>query len=693
MTPELRDALSAEDATREHAQLVNDIRAHDVCYYQQDAPTISDAEYDALRARLLEIECLYPALVSAQSPSQTVGALVADGFGKLRHSVPMLSLSNAFAREDVEEFVQRVRNFLGLSEDATVAVVAEPKIDGLSFSARYERGVLVQAATRGDGEVGEDITANIRTIAGFPHQLLGGAPDVLEVRGEVFMRKDAFAALNASRAAVGEALFANPRNAAAGSLRQLDASVTAARQLDYFVYAWGEMSAPLAPTQQHTVQRLAALGFATNPRMCLCDSVDALMHYYDETQRVRADLPYDIDGVVYKIDRLDWQQRLGQVARAPRWAVAHKFPAEQAETRIEAIDIQVGRTGALTPVARLAPITVGGVVVSNATLHNEDEIARKDIRVGDVVVVQRAGDVIPQVVRVVPREGAVRSEPYIFLTHCPVCGSEAVRDEGEAVRRCTGGLVCKAQVLERLKHFVARDAFDIEGLGERNLQAFFEDGSITSPVDIFTFEARDNASLTKLRFKEGWKEKSVANLFSAIEKARTQPLSRVIYALGIRHVGQETAKLLARHYGDVGRLCEAMQQAQPEDSEARHELMAIDGIGPKVAASLIHFFHEPHNVALLEALLAHLTLVPEVQRASDSPVAGKIVVFTGTLESLTRDEAKAQAEALGAKVSSSISGKTDFLVAGADAGSKRAKAEALGVKVLSEDEWKTLIAG
>lgn len=686
-------ALGIDDAAREHAQLAAEIRGHDARYYQQDAPSISDAEYDALRAKLLALETAYPALVTVDSPSQTVGAAPAEGFGKVQHNVPMLSLANVFTREDVDEFVARVRKFLALTDTDVVALVAEPKIDGLSFSARYEKGVLVQAATRGDGEVGEDITANIRTLAGFPSQLVGEVPEQLEVRGEVFMRKDDFTRLNAARMAAGESVFANPRNAAAGALRQLDASITASRKLSYFVYAWGAMSTPVADTQFATVQRFGQCGFAVNDAMVVVENVGALLSYYEGIETQRASLPYDIDGVVYKVNRLDWQQRLGQVARAPRWAVAHKFPAERAQTRLEAIDIQVGRTGVLTPVARLLPVTVGGVVVSNATLHNADEIRRKDIRVGDVVVVQRAGDVIPQVVEVVHAMRPTDSAEYVFPDHCPACGSEAVREEGEAAKRCTGGLICPAQAVERLKHFVARDAFDIEGLGERNLQSFFDDGLIRSPVDVFTLEARDDASLSKLRFREGWKEKSVTNLFAAIEASRAQPLSRVLFALGIRHIGQETAKLLARHYGSFDMLQAAMCEAQDVHSPAWQDVMSIDGIGPKVAGALVQFFHEPHNRTFIDTLIPHIRFVPEAQRASDSPVAGKVVVFTGTLETMTRDEAKAQAEALGAKVASSVSGKTDFVIAGADAGSKRTKAEALGVTVLSEDAWKAMVSG
>jgi DNA ligase (NAD+) len=684
------DLFSAFDAARaEIAALSDEIHGHDRRYYQLDAPTISDAEYDRLRLRLLELEREFPQLVMPDSPSQTVGAAAAETFSKLRHSTPMLSLANAFSREDVDDFLTRIRRFLELPESEIITVVSEPKIDGLSFSARYENGKLMFAATRGDGEVGENITENMKTIQGFPKTLIG-APEVLEVRGEVYMGKSDFAALNAARAAADEALFANPRNAAAGSLRQLDASITAARKLSYFVYGWGELSAALGDSQYDSILRLGELGFFINRvrdaiGMQRCESVEEIMQAYAHLMQHRAALDYDIDGMVYKVDRLDYQRRLGQVARAPRWAIAHKFPAEQAITTIEAIDIQVGRTGALTPVARLTPVNVGGVMVSNATLHNEDEIARKDIRIGDRVVIQRAGDVIPQVVEV--QAHATHSTPYVFPIHCPICGSAAVREEGEAVRRCTGGLTCHAQAVEWLKHFVSRNAFDIEGLGAKQIEAFYADGLIRTPVDIFTLEARDGESLTKLRLREGWGEKSAQNLFSAIEKARDVPLARLIYALGIRHIGEENAKLLARHYGDFA----AMLQAFTHDG-VREELLSIDGIGEKVAASLIEFFSQAANGELLQHLVAQLRIQPYVAAAnSDSPIAGKTIVFTGSLPTLGRSEAKAQAESLGAKVASSVSKKTDYVVAGDDAGSKLAAARTLGVTIINEDEWLALI--
>ncbi len=662
------------------------IDQYDYEYNTLGASSVTDQEYDDKRNRLSFLKQDFELFAWQQKFDEKVGAAPAETFSKVRHSVPMLSLANAFSREDVAEFLMRLRRFLELPEEENIAVTVEPKIDGLSFSARYEKGSLVQAATRGDGEVGEDITANIKTIRGFPHRL-EGAPEVLEVRGEVYMDKRDFAALNAAREAVGEALFANPRNAAAGSLRQLDASITAARKLSYFAYGWGELSAPLADTQYASIEALAALGFTTNPRMTRCDTADEIMLQYEQTQTARSALDYDIDGMVYKVDRLDWQQRLGFVARAPRWAIAHKFPAEQAITTVEAIDIQVGRTGALTPVARLTPVNVGGVMVSNATLHNEDEIARKDVRVGDMVVIQRAGDVIPQVVEVKVQNSESRSAPYIFPTTCPVCGAHAVREEGEAVRRCTGGMTCNAQAVERLKHFASRDALDIDGLGDKQIEAFFAEGLIATPADIFTLEARDGESLTRIKNREGWGEKSATNLFASIAKARQVSLARFIYALGIRHVGEGTGKLLAKHYATVEAWVAAMQR--PEMGE---ELLAIDGVGNKVVSAISEFFAEPHNVQQLDALLALLRVKPyEAPAAANSPIAGKTVVFTGTLARIGRKEAKARAEALGAKVASSVSKKTDYVVAGEDAGSKLKDAEALGVAVLSEDEWLVMI--
>jgi DNA ligase (NAD+) len=591
----------------------------------------------------------------------------------------------------VAEFLARIRRFLGLKDEMEIVLVAEPKIDGLSCSLRYEKGALEQAATRGDGARGENVTANVRTIADVPARLRGkGWPDVLEVRGEIFMRRDDFQSLNKRQEAAGEKIFANPRNAAAGSLRQLDAKITAARPLHFAAYHWGEVSAPLGKTIQEARKQFAGWGFATNEPTRLCHSLDEALTYYREVMDSRPKLPNDIDGVVYKVDRLDWQARLGFVSRAPRWAIAHKFPAEQAQTILRAIDIQVGRTGALTPVARLEPITVGGVVVSNATLHNEDEIARKDVRVGDTVVIQRAGDVIPQVVSVVQVKGARRGKVYVFPDHCPACGSLAVREPDEAVRRCTGGLICPAQAVERLKHFVSRDAFDIEGLGSKHIVAFWQDKLIQTPGDIFRLKDHTEA----IAEREGWGEQSVTKLLAAIESRRRIPLDRFIYALGIRQVGQATARLLARHYATLEQWRESMTAAADPESSDYADLLNIDGVGPALAADLIGFFSEAHNLDVLDDLSEELEIVPLAPvRTANSPIAGKTVVFTGTLETMSRGEAKARAESLGAKVAGSVSKKTDYVVVGMDAGSKARKAAELGVATLSETEWRALIGG
>jgi DNA ligase (NAD+) len=608
----------------------------------------------------------------------------------------MLSLGNVFSEAEVMEFVTRVRRFLGLFADAPLAITAEPKIDGLSCSLRYEAGELVQAATRGDGYEGEDVTANVRTIGEIPHKLAGDSPDVLEVRGEVYMAHVDFAALNARQAEAGKTIFANPRNAAAGSLRQLDPAITAGRPLHFFAYAWGEVSAFPAETQMGMVAAFKSFGLPVNPLMVLCDGAEDLIAHYREIESQRASLGYDIDGVVYKVDRLALQDRLGFVSRSPRWAVAHKFPAEKATTILRDIEIQVGRTGALTPVARLDPVTVGGVVVSNATLHNEDEIARKDIRIGDTVTVQRAGDVIPQVLGPVLDKRPKDSKPYEFPQICPVCGSAAIREIDEktgtadVVRRCTGGLVCPAQAVERLKHFVSRNAFDIEGLGEKQIEQFYRDGLIMTPADIFTLEARDARSLKKLKDREGYGETSVRNLFRAIEARRDVSLNRLIFALGIRHVGETNARRLARHFPTFDALRETARAAA-EGSDARAELVNIEGFGEVVAEAIADFFAEKHNEDVLDALLEHVTPQPMEALASTSPVAGKTVVFTGALERMTRDEAKAQAERLGAKVAGSVSKKTDLVVAGPGAGSKLAKAAELGIETISEDDWLKLI--
>lgn len=684
--------LSPADARAEHARLGAEIAAHDRRYYQEDAPVISDSDYDALRRRYEALEAAFPELATAESLTQKVGAKPSEKFAKVRHVVPMLSLGNVFADEDVEEFVARVRRFLGLADSVAVACTAEPKIDGLSCSLRYEKGRLVQAATRGDGFEGEDVTANIRTLKEVPQKLRDGAPEILEVRGEVYMTHADFAALNARQQAAGKALFANPRNAAAGSLRQLDPSITASRPLHFFAYGWGAVSDLPAMTQWGVLEAFRAFGLKVNPRTKRCTGVADMLAHYHAIEAERATLGYDIDGVVYKVDDIALQERLGFVSRAPRWAVAHKFPAERATTLLRDIEIQVGRTGALTPVARLEPVTVGGVVVSNATLHNEDEIARKDIRIGDTVVVQRAGDVIPQIVEVVAEKRPADAKPYHFPHLCPVCGSAALREidektgEADVVRRCTGSLICPAQAVERLKHFASRNAFDIEGLGDRQIEYFYEQGLIRTPSDIFTLEARDRNSLTKIKNREGFGETSVRNLFAAIDARRSIAINRFIFALGIRHIGETNARRLARHFGDFEQLRETARDAAP-GTEARARIDCIDGIGPAVAEGLHDFFAEPHNETELDALLAQVTLEPMPEIASSSPVAGKTVVFTGGLERLTRDEAKAQAERFGAKVAASVSKKTDLVVAGPGAGSKLAKAQELGIEVISEDEW------
>ncbi|WPZ36148.1 NAD-dependent DNA ligase LigA [Thalassobaculum sp. OXR-137] len=682
--------LTEAEAKAELARLSDAIAEADRLYHQEDAPDLTDAEYDALRRRNQAIEERFPDLKREDSPSERVAPGPAEGFAKVRHSRPMLSLANAFDEEDVREFERRVRRFLSLGEEETVALMAEPKIDGLSASLRYEKGKLVQGATRGDGTEGENITRNLETVDDIPKTLPKGVPDVLEVRGEVYMTKDDFVALNERQAEAGSKIFANPRNAAAGSLRQLDPEITRSRPLRFFAYSWGEISEDFAGTHHEFLEKLEAWGFTTNPLSELCETADAALAVYARIGEGRHDLPYDIDGVVYKVDRLDWQQRLGMVSRAPRWAIAHKFKAEQAETVLREIDIQVGRTGALTPVARLEPVKVGGVTVTNATLHNEDEIRRKDIRVGDTVVIQRAGDVIPQVVRVVTEKRPKDSQEYVFPDHCPRCGSEAPRPEGEAVRRCTGGLICPAQAVERLKHFVSRDAFDIEGLGAKQIQAYYEDGLIDSPGSIFRLKDHRR----KLIGREGTRIASTDKLLAAIEERRTISLDRFVYALGIRQVGQATARLLATHYGTLDALRQAMAAAADPESEAYADLINIDQIGSAVAQDLTDFFSEDHNGQVLDDLDKELTIEAfKAPTAADSPIAGKTVVFTGTLQTVGRSEAKAKAESLGAKVAGSVSKKTDYVVVGADAGSKAAKAEALGVATLSEDEWLALIGG
>ncbi len=697
--PAAVEHLTHAQAKAELMRLALEISAHDKRYYQDDAPKISDAAYDALRQRLNAIEVRFPDLLTVDSPSQKVGVQPSGRFAKVRHAVPMLSLGNAFSDEDVTDFIERVQRFLKLDE--IPAIVAEPKIDGLSLSLRYQDGALVTAATRGDGFEGEDVTANVRTIDDIPNTLKGkDVPAVCEIRGEVYMTTRDFLALNKKQAEAEDTVFANPRNSAAGSLRQKDPSITASRPLKFFAYTWGEISDMPATTQFGMIKWMAKAGFVTNPRTTLCKSVDDALTFYRTIGADRATLGYDIDGVVYKVDRLDWQERLGFVSRSPRWAIAHKFAAEQATTIMNGIDIQVGRTGALTPVARLAPVTVGGVVVSNATLHNEDYIKGigndgqpiregVDIRIGDTVVVQRAGDVIPQVVSVVLEKRPKDAKPYKFPETCPVCGSHAVREEGEVVKRCTGALICPAQAVEKLKHFVSRNAFDIEGFGDKQVQEFYADELVRSAADIFTLHKRAAKDLLK---REGYGEVSVRNLFNAIDERRRIELNRLIYGLGIRHVGEGNAKLLARHYGTVEAFESAMRAAgKGHETEAYQDLNDIEGVGEVVADAVVEFFAEPRNLKALHDLLREIEVLPVEQARKDTPVAGKTVVFTGSLTKFTRDEAKAVAERLGAKVSGSVSKKTDYVVAGEEAGSKLTKAKELGVSVLTEDEWLKLI--
>jgi DNA ligase (NAD+) len=698
------DKLTEKQAKAEHARLEAEIKKHDAAYYQKDAPTVSDADYDALRRRYEAIEDAFPTLRTLESLTRKVGAAPARGFAKVRHVVPMLSLQNAFDAEEVAEFVGRIRRFLNLKDDAQLSFTAEPKIDGLSMSLRYEDGTLVTAATRGDGFEGEDVTANIRTVKEVPHQLKGKTvPPVCEVRGEIYMTKADFLALNKRQAEAGEQIFANPRNSAAGSLRQKDPSITASRPLHFFAYAWGELTEKAAPTQSGMIAWLDKIGFEVNPLWTMVHSVDEMLAFHRDIETKRAKLDYDIDGVVYKLDRLDWQERLGFVSRSPRWAIAHKFAAEKATTVLRDIEIQVGRTGALTPVAKLEPVTVGGVVVQNASLHNEDYIKGigndgeriregRDIRIGDTVIVQRAGDVIPQIVDVMLDKRPKTAEPYQFPTKCPVCGSHAVREDGEAVRRCTGALVCAAQQVERLRHFVSRTAFDIEGLGEKQVQAFFGEKQIEEPADIFTLKARDARATNKLADREGYGEVSARNLFDAIDARRKVSLNRLIYALGIRHIGETNARLLARHFGAIEALRAALKDAaKGKDSEAYEDLTAVGGVGEVVADALVEFFKEPRNNHALDRLLAEIEVEPMEVVKKDTPVAGKTVVFTGALEKLTRDEAKAMAERLGAKTAGSVSKKTDYVVAGPGAGSKLGKAKEFGLTVLTEDEWLQLI--
>ncbi len=705
-TTDIED-LPEEQAKAEIVRLTAEVAAHDRAYYSEDAPMVTDAEYDALRRRLVALETAFPQFLQPDSPTTRVGAAPSEGFGKVRHRVPMLSLGNAFSDEDVEGFVERIKKFLNLSAEL-IEITSEPKIDGLSLSLRYEGGVLVEAATRGDGSEGENVTANARTIDDIPERLTGDVPPVFEVRGEVYMHHTDFAALNTAQEAKAAKPFANPRNAAAGSLRQLDSTITASRPLRFFAYVWGEVSSLPATTQSGVIKALAGWGFKTNPLTKRCASVAEMLAHYRQIEEDRVTLGYDIDGVVYKVDRLDWQERLGFRSREPRWAIAHKFPAEKAFTVLEDIDIQVGRTGVLSPVARLKPVTVGGVVVSNATLHNEDYIAGKssgaeqiregrDLRIGDTVQIYRAGDVIPKVLDVDLARRPVNAQPYKFPTKCPICESPAIREEGEVARRCTGGLICPAQAVERLKHFVSRTALDIDGLGAKQVEAFSTEGRIAEPADIFTLQTRQQSGDLDLYRRDDKNRptnaKSIENLFNAIAERRSVGLARFIFALGIRHVGETTARMFARHYLSWPTFAEAMTAAA-DNAEARDQITAIDGIGAVLADAVIAFFADAHNQGALARLLAHVT--PEDAEAptiDGSRVAGKIVVFTGTLEKISRAEAKAQAEKLGAKVSGSVSARTDLVVAGPGAGSKLKKAVALGIETLDEDGWLALIGG
>ena len=673
--------MSEADAANRLMRLAKEIAKHNRLYHTQDAPEISDADYDALVRENNALEAQFPHLIRADSPNKLVGAAPAGHLTKITHAKPMLSLDNAFADEDVADFVGRVRRFLNLADDAEVALTAEPKIDGLSCSLRYEGGTLVMAATRGDGQVGEDVTANVRTIADIPQQITGNIPDVFEVRGEVYMSKADFEAINARAEAEGTKLFANPRNAAAGSLRQKDAKITAARPLRFLAHGWGEATALPGETQFEVIKTIESWGLPVDTRFVRLNSTSQVLAHYRSIEALRADLPFDIDGVVYKVDRLDWQARLGFVAKAPRWAIAHKFPAERAETTLESIDIQVGRTGKLTPVGRLKPVTVGGVVVSNVTLHNRDEIARLGVRPGDRVVIQRAGDVIPQIVENLTRDA--ERDDWAFPDHCPECGSEAVAEEGEVDVRCTGGLICPAQRVERLKHFVSRAALDIEGLGEKTIVEFFGLGWLHSPADIFRLRQRR----AEIVGREGWQDKSVDNLLAAIETKRSPDPARLVFALGIRHVGAVTAKDLLKAFGTVERVREVATAETAMD-----ELTQVDGVGPVVAEALVEFFHEAHNLEVWTDLLSEVSPPAFVSNVRESIVSGKTVVFTGSLETMSRDEAKAQAESLGAKTAGSVSAKTDLLVAGPGAGSKLKKAQELGIEVIDEAAWAQIVA-
>ncbi len=683
------NALTEVEAALELEHIAQEMAKSDIAYYQNDNPYLTDAEYDSLKQRNAQIEARFPKLIRSDSPSKRVGAPLQSGFRKVPHRFPMLSLGDVFSIEEVEDFIMSVKRFLNSPQD--ISFMSEPKIDGLSFSARYEKGRFVQGATRGDGITGEDITNNLRTIKQLPQVLKGEVPDILEIRGEVYMSKADFFALNAKYESENKKTFANPRNAAAGSLRQLDSKITAERNLSLFAYTWGEVSQRMWNSQSDFFKHLNDWGFPTNPNNTLCRNIKEIEQSFEHLMEIRGALPYDIDGVVYKVNDIALQERLGFLTRTPRWAIAHKFPAEQAITKIENIRIQVGRTGALTPVADLEPVNVGGVIVSHATLHNEDEIKRKDIRIGDSVIIQRAGDVIPQVVQVLADKRPPASKEFVFPNTCPVCGSHAIREEDEAVRRCTGGLSCPAQAIERIIHFVSREAFDIAGLGSSIVEDFYRDGILRNPADIFSLERRNysddlfahqNNSVLHLEQREGWGKKSVENLFNAINAKRKISLPRFIYALGIRQVGTATALLLARHYGNFQKFMDDMINKETGP------LVAIDGIGPSMATDIVEFFGEEHNREIISLLLKEIKVEDYIDTTDyNSPIAGKTIVFTGTLEKMTRSEAKAKAQSLGAKVAGSVSAKTDYVVMGADAGSKAAKAKELGVKILSEDEF------
>ncbi|WP_114520128.1 NAD-dependent DNA ligase LigA [Altererythrobacter sp. ZODW24] len=682
----MANELSEAEAANELMRLAKQIRRHNRAYHAHDAPEISDPEYDALVRRNAELEEQFPGLVRADSPTSDVGhEISASPLSKVPHEVRMMSLDNAFSDEEVADFLARVRRFLNLPESEPVAMTAEDKIDGLSCSLRYEKGVLVRAATRGDGQVGEDVTPNVAHISDIPQKLEGRAPEVFEIRGEVYMERAAFAALNAAQEEAGDKLFANPRNAAAGSLRQKDASVTAKRPLRFWAHGWGAASEVPGETQMDVVERIRQWGLPVSPDLKRCETLEELLQHYRSISDGRPSLGYEIDGVVYKVDRLDWQKRLGFVAKAPRWAMAHKFPAERAETTLESIDIQVGRTGKLTPVGRLAPVLVGGVTVTNVTLHNRDEIERHGVRPGDRVVVQRAGDVIPQVVENLSRD--VPREPYNFPDHCPECSSEAIAEEGEVDIRCTGGLICPAQRTERLKHFVSRGALDIEGLGEKTIDQFFVLGWLESPADIFRLKDRRDDILAL----DGWKEKSVDNLIAAIEMKREPDAARLLFGLGIRHIGAVTARDLLKRFETLPKLRDLATLARAGDEDALSELSGIDGVGPVVVEALGDFFHEEHNRAVWDDLLSLVTPPPYIVETQESPVSGKTVVFTGKLETMSRDEAKAQAERLGAKAAGTVSAKTDLVVAGPGAGSKLKKAADLGVEVIDEAGWAAIV--